>query len=212
MINPAWAGQTVDQERGKWKMESGKGKVEILNYEKYYICIMKNIVIAFFLTLVIIFGPFTANGQTNDNTPVPFTLADRDRIMRTEQRLGAFEKSTDERFASMQKSMDERFTSLQKSMDERFVSVQKSMDERFDSMQKSMDERFSSQQKQLDSIYTLLFFILGGVMSLMGFVIYDRRTAIKPIQREHETLVRALREYSEKHVDLAEVFKKAGIL
>ena len=175
--------------------------MEELNCKNYYICIMKNIVIAFFLTLVIIFGSFTAYCQTNENTPVPFTLADRDRIMRTEQRLGAFEKSTDERFSSIQKSMDERFTSMQKSMDERFTS-----------MQKSMDERFSSQQKQLDNIYTLLFFILGGIMSLMGFVIYDRRTAIKPVQREHETLIRALREYSEKHVDLAEVFKKAGIL
>ena len=75
-----------------------------------------------------------------------------------------------------------------------------------------MDERFESQQKQLDNIYTLLFFILGGVMSLMGFVIYDRRTAIKPVQRQQETLIKAMREYSEKHNDLAEIFKKAGVL
>jgi tetrahydromethanopterin S-methyltransferase subunit G len=147
---------------------------------------VKTTVTKYFAISIIILGSFALKGQTNENTPVPFTLADRDRIMRTEQRLDALEKIIDERFGSV--------------------------DERFFSLQRSMDERFESQQKQLDNIYTLLFFILGGVMSLMGFVIYDRRTAIKPVQREQETLIKVMREYSEKHNDLAEILKKAGVL
>ncbi|MBI9039394.1 MAG: hypothetical protein JEY97_14775, partial [Bacteroidales bacterium] len=75
-----------------------------------------------------------------------------------------------------------------------------------------MEIRFEAQQKQLDNIYVLLFFILGAVFSLIGFVIWDRRTAIKPVQREQEKLIKALSEYSRKHTDLDEILKKTGVL
>jgi len=86
------------------------------------------------------------------------------------------------------------------------------METKFDTKFESMETKFEAQQKQLDNIYILLFFILGAVFSLIGFVIWDRRTAIKPVQREQENLVKALKEYSKKHTDLAEIFKKAGVL
>ncbi len=144
---------------------------------------LKVIIISLFLSLSCI-------AQSNDNTVVPFTLSDRDRIMRTEQKIEAFQKNVDERFSSFEKSVDERFGSLEN----------------------SMNIRFESQQKQLDNIYTLMFFVLGAIMSLIGFVIYDRRTAIKPMQREQENIIKILREYSVKHNDLAELLKNAGML
>ncbi len=167
--------------------------------------LLKIIVISLFFSLSCI-------AQSNENTAVPFTLADRDRIMRTEQKLEAFQKNVDGKFISFEKSVDKRFISLEKSIDERFISLEKSIDERFISLEKSMNIRFESQQKQLDNIYTLMFFVLGAIMSLIGFVIYDRRTAIKPVQREQENIIKILREYSVKHNDLAELLKNAGML
>lgn len=129
--------------------------------------------------IIIMVMSFTCIAQNNENTPVPFTLADRDRIMRTEQRLDAFQKSIDKRFVSLRNEIN---------------------------------TKFEAQQKQLDNMYTLLFFILGGIMSLIGFIVYDRRTAIKPVQREQENILHVLREYSKKHGDLSELLKNAGIL
>ena len=86
------------------------------------------------------------------------------------------------------------------------------MNTRFESMDtkfESIDTKFEAQQKQLDNIYVLLFFILGAVFSLIGFVIWDRRTALKPVQREQESIVKVLKEYSKKHTDLAEILKKS---
>ena len=113
---------------------------------------------------------------------VPFTLEDRDRIIQTEIEV-----------KSLRNEMNVKF---------------ESMETRFE----SMETRFDSQQKQLDNIYILLIFILGAVFSLIGFVIWDRRTAIKPVQREQEKLIEALKEYSRNHNDLGEILKKTGVL
>ena len=118
----------------------------------------------------------------SQSSTVPFTLEDRDRIIRTEMEI-----------KSLRNEMNTRF---------------ESMDTRF----KSIDTKFEAQQKQLDNIYVLLFFILGAVFSLIGFVIWDRRTAIKPVQKEQENIVRALIDYSKKHTDLGEILKKTGVL
>ena len=143
----------------------------------------------------------------DNNTPVSFTLGDRDRLMRNEQNIISLQKEMNARF----EGIDARFESVNtrfESVNIRFESMQKDMNTRFE----SVDRRFDAQQKQLDNIFTLMLFLLGGIMGLIGFVIYDRRTAIKPVQREQELIISVLKEYSEKNSDLKEILKKAGIV
>ena len=122
----------------------------------------------------------TGSGFGQQAAPaVPFTLADRDRILRTEQRI---------------------------------VSLSQSVDERFDALSQSVDERFEGVQRQLDTIFNLMLFLLGGIMGLIGFVLYDRKTILKPVTRKQEAMERALIAYSEKNKALKESLKKAGIL
>jgi cupin superfamily acireductone dioxygenase involved in methionine salvage len=104
---------------------------------------------------------------------------------------------------------------LRTEMNVRFESV----DRRFDNMQKDMNTRFDSVNSRIDDVKeqmgfmtTLLIFVLGGLMSLIGFVIYDRRTAIKPVQRSQEKLEDILVEYSKENKKLREILKNAGIL
>ncbi len=137
--------------------------------------------------LIILLLSFSLSSFTQ-STAVPFTLEDRDRIIQTELEV-----------KSLRNEMNVKF----ESMETRFESI----DTRFE----SIDIRFDSLQKQLDNIYVLLIFILGAVFSLIGFVIWDRRTAIKPLQREHDKLIKALFEYSINHKDLAEILKKTGV-
>ena len=117
--------------------------------------------------LFIIFLLVTVSIPAQDNnTPVPFTLGDRDRLMRNEQNIKSLRIEMNARF----EAMDARFNAI----DNRF----KAIDNRFE----AIDTRFDSLQKQIDYNTTLLFILLASVMSLIGFVIYDRRTAIKPVQ------------------------------
>ncbi|MDW8333650.1 MAG: hypothetical protein RMM53_05505, partial [Bacteroidia bacterium] len=51
------------------------------------------------------------------NTPVPFTLGDRDRLHTVELKLEALEKTVDLRFDAMQKQIDARFEAVDKRLE-----------------------------------------------------------------------------------------------
>ena len=110
-----------------------------------------------------------------ESQELSFTLADRDRILRTEQKIESLTKSVDERF-------------------------------------KGVDERFEFVQKQLDNIFNLMLFLLGGIMGLIGFVIYDRRTILKPVTKKQQEIEKALIAYSKKNKEFKEILQKTGIL
>ncbi len=90
---------------------------------------MKQIFIILLLALLFVTG-YKATAQDADaraNTPVPFTLADRDRIMKLENGV---------------EMMNQRISSLEKSIDERFDA---------------QDKRFDAQQNQTNILFGFLF-------------------------------------------------------
>jgi hypothetical protein len=54
-----------------------------------------------------------------------------------------------------------------------------------------------------------MMFVLGGLMSLIGFVIYDRRTAIKPVQREQAEISEELIKLKKENSIFRVAMKKA---
>ena len=117
---------------------------------------------------------------------VPYTLADRDRAILTEAKINA----------------------LVDKMELRFENI---------------DKQFMYQQKQIDDIKALFYWGFGILITLiifmLGYMIWDRRTALQPAldkatdaDAKSTNLIRALREYSKKHSDLAEILRTHGIL
>jgi len=134
--------------------------------------------------IVLIAGKLIA--QSRD---VPFTLDDRDRIIRTENEIS---------------SVRNEMNSLRNEMN----SLRSEMNSRFE----AQNQRFESLEKQLDRIYTLMFILLGAIFTLMGYVLWDRRTTVGPVQRENRRIVNALIEYSKENPKLAEILRNSGIL
>ena len=117
---------------------------------------------------------------------VPYTLADRDRTIRTEAKMEA-------------------------------------IDAKMDALETKMDVKFESIQKQIDQLSTLFYWGFGILITLfifmLGYMIWDRRTALQPALSKatdadvkSSNLIRALREYSKKHPDLAEILRTHGML
>jgi len=86
-----------------------------------------------------------------------------------------------------------------------------------------MEFKFDSQQRQLDDIKSLFYWGFGILITLfmfmLGYMIWDRRTAMQPAllqaskaEENSRNLITTLREYSKKHPDLAEILKTHGIL
>lgn len=110
-----------------------------------------------------------------------------------------------------QKQLGERFARMeegQRYLIDRFARVEEG--------QRQLGERF-------DNLWTLVITsfgaLLAGMFALVGFVLWDRRTALAPAVRQIEELrererrlEEVLRRYAAKSPDLAEELRKAGML
>ena len=86
-----------------------------------------------------------------------------------------------------------------------------------------MELKVESQQRQLDDIKAFFYWGLDILITLFvfmfGYTIWDRRIALQPAldkasdsDAKSTNLIRALREYAEKHTDLGEILRIHGLL
>ena len=137
------------------------------------------------LILTVLIFVLCLNAQ-EQQVVVPYTLADRDRAIITEAKINALEVKIDVRF-------------------------------------ESIDKQFMYQQRQIDDIKTLFYWGFGILITLFvfmfGYMIWDRRTAMQPALEQSSkaeenscNLILSLREYTQKHVDLADILRTHGLL
>lgn len=94
---------------------------------------------------------------------------------------------------------------------------------RLEEGQKRLEEGQRQLGQRLDELREFLLWGFGvtfaGIFALVGFVLWDRRTALAPavrrieeLQERERRLEAALREYAAKAPELAEALKKAGLM
>ena len=131
---------------------------------------------------------------------VPFTLEDRDRILRIEQRLDA--------------------------MDKRFEQV----DKRFEELRADMNARFEQVDKRFEQQHNTIIMLIGVFATItaitIGFALWDRRTMIRPFETKvkeieanidnlktsNKNLLESLRELAKTDTRLAEILKQFNLL
>jgi hypothetical protein len=135
----------------------------------------------------------TLSGKAQEQQIVPYTLADRDRAIRTEIKMEALESKLDTKFLTV----DTKFVALESKMDTKFEAV----------------------NARIDYIFWLMGVLVALILFNLGYTIWDRRTALKPALDKADSanykstnLINALREYAQKHPDLANILKTHGLL
>ena len=131
---------------------------------------------------------------------VPFTLEDRDRIIRMETSLKEFKEAVDKRFEQI---------------DKRFEQV---------------DKRFEQVDRQIERVESVLMWGFGllftSMLGMVGFVLWDRRTAVAPVARvlrekeedieelrkRERAIIDAMRDYAAGDQRLAGILKARGLL
>ncbi|MBU0702005.1 hypothetical protein KKE26_12080 [bacterium] len=89
--------------------------------------------------------------------------------------------------------------------------------------QKSLQKQIDGLQNQMSNLQNLVIggfgVVFAGIFTLMGFVLWDRRTALAPaikrvevLEKREENLERALKEFAMKESRLTEALKYAGVL
>lgn len=130
-----------------------------------------------------------ALGLKSQEQSIPYTQADRDRMVRVEAKCDALDKRIDD----LKSSIDARFGEVNNKFDE----VNKKIDR--------LDDKFNS--------YFMWGFglVLMSIFGLIGFIIYDRRTTLAPVESKTERIIKSLREAAEKDPVLREALKKTAL-
>ena len=148
---------------------------------------MKKIRITIFclLTVANIFAQSKTNSAPDAaNIVVPYTLADRERLIR-------FEERTEQKFINIE---------------QRFISIEGRLD-RLESQMNSQYAELKETMRWQFTTLTSLFFIL------FGFILWDRRQFVKPVSDDLAALKKVLRDYSDKSDSaLGEALRKGGFL
>ena len=130
-----------------------------------------------------------------------FALSGYSRVMAAEANLGISARELIERLARMETKMDERLQALERRIDEN---------------QKAL-------LRQIDELKNFVLWGFGitfvGMFALVGFVLWDRRTALAPTMNQVEDLRRrerdieeVLRKYASREPGLAEIMQSVGLL
>ncbi len=156
-----------------------------------FILIMKKLIILLFFASLVLQG----FAQTRE---VPFTLDDRDRIMRTEEQI----KATNEKIESLRNDMNSKFEGI---------------DSKFEAIDSKMDSKFEASNSKISNLYWGFAILIVIILSIPGFIIWDRRTdpvrkIIASQEKRLEKLEKITREYAKKDPDFAELLKLAGLL
>jgi DNA repair exonuclease SbcCD ATPase subunit len=142
---------------------------------------------------ILIFFCIVSNSYSKE---VPFTLEDRDRIIRIETKLA---------------EIDKRFEQI----DKRFEQI----DKRFE----QIDKRF---EQMMTFMWMLVVIFTGITGATVGFAIWDRKTMIRPFetktkliedsltndQEKLNTVIEALRSLAKTDEKVAEILKRFNLL
>lgn len=125
---------------------------------------------------------------------VSFTRDDRDRLIRLEVEVREGLKAVNQRIEGLERSVNQRIDGLERSVNQRIDGLQNLM-------------------------YVVISAIFVQIAGVIGFVLWDRRTALAPAVRQakeleerEERLEHSLRRYARIEPRLAEILKEEGLM
>jgi hypothetical protein len=93
------------------------------------------------------------------------------------------------------------------------------LEAKMEALETKMDVKFEAVNARIDYLFWLQGIIVALIMFILGYTIWDRRTALQPAlaqaskaEENSRNLIATLREYAKKHADLAEILRTHGIL
>ena len=136
-------------------------------------------IILFFLLAL----PMIGNAETKE---IPFTLDDRDRIIRTEQKVESVKTEMNARF----ETVNQHFTAI--------------------------DQHFTTVDQRFDQLFNFLWAIIGifttMMVSIFGFAFWDRKLSLAPLKKEDQRILAVLVDFAKTQPKLSEILKNAGLL
>ena len=114
---------------------------------------------------------------------VSFTMDDRDRIIRTEQKVQALDAKIDMKVDGLRTEMNARFEGIDKRFDQLF-----------------------------NFLWAIIGIFTAKMISVFGFAFWDRKLSLAPLKKEDQRIVAVLVDFAKTQPKLLESLKNAGLL
>jgi len=149
---------------------------------------MKKIPLTFFVLLFVA----TCFAQ-NENQAVPYTLADRDRMIKLETEITSLRNEINIKFEAVDAKFEARFDAI----DTKFDAI----NTKFDSLDERMTQLFNF-------LWVLMAMFTVITATTLGFAFYDRKTANRPLKIQNKKIMDILNDYAENEPRLKEIINK----
>jgi hypothetical protein len=136
--------------------------------------------------------------------------------------LSTFTFAVQENLSLSEKEIIEKLARLeegQKGLNKRIDDLRGELKGDIDGLRSELKGNIGELGNRIDDLRSLIYVVLAGIIALIGFVIWDRRTALSPVisktrelEERDDLTVRALKEYARREPKMAEVLKSLGIL
>ena len=102
-----------------------------------------------------------------------------------------------------QKRLEQRMDAVQKQLEQRMEAMQKQLEHRMEAMRSHFEQRMNTMQshfeQRMEAQWNLTLVMIAGIFGLIGFVVWDRKTALKPLERRFARIAHEL----ERDLDVA---------
>jgi nitrate reductase NapE component len=126
--------------------------------------IKNNILIIIIINVIFLLQTTYAQNNIDNKaiTPVPFTLSDRDRLIKLEIKVSEIENQIQE-----------------------IKEEQKLIRQEIKEIRQELNQEIKENRKEIIStVLTLFGILISLILGLFGFIIWDRRTFMRPIERK----------------------------
>ena len=120
----------------------------------------------------------------------PYTFDDRDRLIRTEQKVESIKTEMNARFETVNKQFE--------SVDKQFTVLRSEINVRFDQL--------------FNFLWAIIGIFTAMMVSIFGFAFWDRKLSLAPLKKEDQRIVAVLVDFAKTQPKLSEILKSAGLL
>ena len=156
------------------------------------------------------------------NREIPYTQEDRDRSIRMEEKLNSQQQQINDikqQITDLKESTQKQITDLKESTQKQITGLKESTQLQITGLQ----QQITGLQQQITDLKNLFYWGFGilitFMMFLLGFIIWDRRTAMEPLRQsvqafaeQSKTFLAVLREFARDQPRLQELLKTHGLL
>jgi len=156
------------------------------------------------IVLIVLFLFATLTGREvyagDEPQAIAFTQGDRDRLIRFEEGL-----------KSLQRQIDDFKLANQQQIDDLKLANQQQID--------GLRLQINDLRASIADLRNLIYVVLAGMFTLVGFILWDRRTTLSPmisryktLEEREEKIEKVLKEIAQKDPHTAEALRHAGLL